>query len=108
MPGVLMIEAMQVAGVLGFISKMSNQEMVIFICSGSIKCVFKRQVIPVISSFYAPKKTMERHSIYKFGCTAWAMSWQPVQKSPLQSSVPNITSHDFNIILHDLNKARLE
>jgi hypothetical protein len=29
---------------------------------------------------------------------AWAMSWQPVPKSPLQSSVPNITSHDFNLI----------
>ena len=112
MPGVLMIEAMaQVAGVLGFISKnVKPRDGYIYLFAGVDKVRFKRQVIPgegpirlrvhsVISLFYAPKRPWSvTVSINLVVQRAWAMSWQPVLKSPLQSSVPNIISHDFNLI----------
>ena len=72
MPGVLMIEAMaQVAGVLGFISKnVKPRDGYIYLFAGVDKVRFKRQVIPGDQLILRAKKTMERHSIYKFSCTA--------------------------------------
>lgn len=72
MPGVLMIEAMaQVAGVLGFISKnVKPRDGYIYLFAGVDKVRFKRQVIPGDQLILRAEKTMERHSIYKFSCTA--------------------------------------
>ena len=72
MPGVLMIEAMaQVAGVLGFISKnVKPRDGYIYLFAGVDKVRFKRQVIPGDQLILRAQKTMERHSIYKFSCTA--------------------------------------
>ena len=72
MPGVLMIEAMaQVAGVLGFISKnVKPRDGYIYLFAGVDKVRFKRQVIPGDQLILRAEKTMERHIIYKFSCTA--------------------------------------
>ena len=72
MPGVLMIEAMaQVAGVLCFISKnVKPRDGYIYLFAGVDKVRFKRQVIPGDQLILRAEKTMERHSIYKFSCTA--------------------------------------
>ena len=72
MPGVLMNEAMaQVAGVLGFISKnVKPRDGYIYLFAGVDKVRFKRQVIPGDQLMLRAQKTMERHSIYKFSCTA--------------------------------------
>ena len=72
MPGVLMIEAMaQVAGVLGFIGKnVKPRDGYIYLFAGVDKVRFKRQVIPGDQLILRAEKTMERHSIYKFSCTA--------------------------------------
>ena len=72
MSGVLMIEAMaQVAGVLGFISKnVKPRDGYIYLFAGVDKVRFKRQVIPGDQLILRAQKTMERHSIYKFSCTA--------------------------------------
>ena len=72
MPGVLMIEAMaQVAVVLRFISKnVKPRDGYIYLFAGVDKVRFKRQVIPGDQLILRAQKTMERHSIYKFSCTA--------------------------------------
>ena len=61
----------QVAGVLGFISKnVKPRDGYIYLFAGVDKVRFKRQVIPGDQLILRAKKTMERHSIYKFSCTA--------------------------------------
>ena len=72
MPGVLMIEAMaQVAGVLGFVSRnVKPGGGYIYLFAGVGRVRFKRQVIPGDQLILRAQKTMERHSIYKFSCTA--------------------------------------
>lgn len=72
MPGVLMVEAMaQVAGVLGFISKnVKPRDGYIYLFAGVDKVRFKRQVIPGDQLTLRATKVMERHTIYKFNCTA--------------------------------------
>ncbi|MFW2176238.1 MULTISPECIES: 3-hydroxyacyl-ACP dehydratase FabZ [unclassified Moraxella] len=72
MPGVLMIEAMaQTAGVLGFITKNAKpRDGYIYLFAGVDKVRFKRQVIPGDQLILRATKTMERHNIYKFSCTA--------------------------------------
>ncbi len=72
MPGVLMVEAMaQAAGVLGFITKnVKPRDGYIYLFAGVEKVRFKRQVIPGDQLILRATKTMERHNIYKFSCTA--------------------------------------
>lgn len=72
MPGVLMVEAMaQAAGVLGFITKNAKpRDGYIYLFAGVDKVRFKRQVIPGDQLVLRANKTMERHNIYKFSCTA--------------------------------------
>lgn len=72
MPGVLMVEAMaQASGVLAFIgnNKKPNDGFV-FLFAGIDKVRFKRQVIPGDQLIIRSTKTMVRHTIYKFSCTA--------------------------------------
>lgn len=72
MPGVLMVEAMaQAAGVLGFITKNAKpRDGYIYLFAGIDKVRFKRPVIPGDQLILRATKTMERHNIYKFSCTA--------------------------------------
>ena len=68
MPGVLIMEALAQASALLWVTDMHPDAMYFFV--GMEKVRFKRQVIPGDQLILRAKKTMERHSIYKFSCTA--------------------------------------
>ena len=72
MPGVLMVEAMaQAAGVLNYISKnIKPSDGYLYLFAGVDKVRFKRLVVPGDQLIIRAEKTMERHTIYKFSCTA--------------------------------------
>lgn len=72
MPGVLMVEAMaQASGVLAFIGNNKKpKDGFIYLFAGIDKVRFKRQVIPGDQLVIRATKTMVRHTIYKFNCTA--------------------------------------